>query len=211
MNRIFVTSLAFTFCLASLGNFHLEGQEKQTSSSHPHGATHTEDRPKDMYAPYEFLIGEWDVKSEDNGPVVAVQRVRWGPNRSYLWCSVALLSDGREEPHLEGMLMWNGVHKNLDMLFAMDLKSGRVQEQGTMSVAKDGGLVRDITAVFSEGVATTSGKPVGPAGTTVHFRQTYKQMSPDKIETSAMHETADHSWVASFPGSDHLIMTRRSG
>jgi hypothetical protein len=35
---------------------------------------------------------------------------------------------GREEPHLEGILVWNGVHKNLDMHFVMDLKSGRVQE-----------------------------------------------------------------------------------
>ena len=163
----------------------------------------------DPYAPYAFLIGEWDVKSGSDDGVVAVQRVRWGPNRSYLWYSVALLSEGKEEPHLEGMLMWNGVHKNLDMLFAIDLRSGRSQEQGTISALNDGNLVREITAVHSEGVPTSSGKAVGPEGATRHFRQTYKQIGPDKIETSVMRKT-DNGWIASFPGSDHLVMTRRS-
>ena len=162
-----------------------------------------------VYAPYAFLIGEWDVKSEGEAPV-AVQRVRWGPNRSYIWYTVALISAGREEPHLEGMLMWNGVHRNLDMLFAIDLQSGRSQEQGTISVLKDGSLVREITAVHSEGVPTTSGKSVGPEGATRRFRQTYKRIDSDKIETSLMRET-DHGWIPSFPGSDHLIMIRRTG
>jgi hypothetical protein len=210
MHKTFVTSLILTLCFASFGVFRLLAQEKHTASGHFHSATDTEDRSKDVYGPYAFLIGDWDVKSGDDGPVVAVQRVRWGPNRSYIWYAVSLVSEGREEPHLEGMLMWNGVHKNLDMLFAMDLKSGRVQEQGTMSVAEDGGLVRNITAVFSAGLPTSSGQPVGSAGVTAKFRQTYKQIGPDKIETSAMRET-DHGWVASFPGSDHLVMARRSG
>jgi len=140
---------------------------------------------------------------------MAVQRVRWGPNRSYMWYSVALLSDGREEPHLEGMLMWNGVHKNLDMLFAIDLKFGRSQEQGTLAVSTDGSLVREITAVHSEGAPKSDGKSVGPEGAVRHCRQTYKQVGSDKIETSVMRET-DKGWVPSFPGSDHWIMTRRS-
>ena len=127
------------------------------------------------FGPYEFLIGEWDVKSETEGSPIGVQRVRWGPNRSYIWYAVTLLSDGREEPHLEGMLVWNGVHKNLDMLFVMDFKSGRVQEQGTMAVEADGSLVRNITAVYSPGVQAMTGA-VGPGGATAHFRQTYKQI-----------------------------------
>jgi len=162
----------------------------------------------DIYAPYSFLIGEWNIKSEDSDQLMAVQRVRWGPNRSYMWYSVALIAEGQEEPHLEGMLMWNGVHKNLDMLFAIDLKSGRSQEQGTLSVSKDGSLLREITAVHSEGVPTSAGKSIGPDGATRRFRQTYKQAGPDKIETSVMRET-DKGWVPSFPGSDHWIMTRR--
>ena len=164
----------------------------------------------DVYAPFAFLVGEWDIKSADSDSVQAVQRVKWGPNRSYLWYSVALVSDGKEEPHLEGMLMWNGVHKNLDMLFAIDLQSGRSQEQGTISATKDGELVREITAVHSQGVPTTGGKSVGPEGATRQFRQTYRRVGPDKIETAVMRKT-DAGWVASFPGSDRWVMTRRSG
>jgi len=164
----------------------------------------------DLYAPYAFLIGEWDVKAEGDNDLVAVQRVRWGPNKSYMWYAVVLLSDGHEEPHLEGMLMWNGVHRNLDMLFAIDLNSGRVQEQGTISVAPDGSLVREITAIYSAGLPKSGGQTVGPEGATGHFRQTYKQIGPDKIQTSVMRQTKT-GWVASFPGSDKLIMTRRSG
>ena len=181
-----------TICLAISFSGALQGQEHSN-----------------VYSPFEFLIGEWDIKSADSDTVMAVQRVRWGPNRSYMWYSVALMSDGREEPHLEGMLIWNGVHKNLDMLFAIDLQSGRSQEQGTMSVEKKGELVREITAVHSEGVPTSSGKAVGPEGATRQFRQTYKRLNTDKIETSVMRKT-DQGWVASFPGSDKWMMTRRS-
>ncbi len=155
------------------------------------------------------MIGDWDVKSEIDGTPVAVQRVRWGPNRSYIWYAMALLANKREEPHLEGMLVWNGVHKNLDMLFVMDLRFGQVQEQGTMSAEADGSLVRNITAVYSAGVQAMTGV-VGPAGATAHFRQTYKRIEPDKIQTSAMRQT-ESGWVATFPGSDHLLMVRRSG
>src|SRR3954468_24571755 len=91
-----------------------------------------------QFAPYEFLIGEWDVKAADNSPAVAIIRVKWGPNRSYIWYTSTLVFGGQEMPHLEGMLVWNGVHKNLDMLFCMDLKTGKVQEQGTMSVGSNG-------------------------------------------------------------------------
>ena len=96
------------------------------------------------------------------------------------------------------------------MLFAVDLQAGRSQEQGTISVTKGGELVRQITAVHSEGVPTSAGKAVGPEGVTREFRQTYKQVSADKIETSVMRKT-DTGWVASFPGSDKWVMTRRSG
>src|SRR5437868_8422752 len=67
-----------------------------------------------VYAPFEFLIGEWNVASADGGAPAAVTRFRWGPNRSYIWLSVALLQDNLEDPHLEGMLMWNGARKDLD-------------------------------------------------------------------------------------------------
>ncbi len=210
MNGTFFAKLILAFYFTFFGTFRVAAQEKHAASASSHGVPDAKDVSQEVYRPYEFLIGDWDVKSEGDEHPMAVQHVRWGPNRSYIWYAVALLLDGREEPHLEGMLMWNGVHKNLDMLFAMDLKSGRVQEQGTLSVAPDGSLIRDITAVYSAGIQSISGQAVGAAGATAHFRQTYKQIGADKIATSATRET-DHGWVATFPGSDHMIMTRRSG
>jgi hypothetical protein len=210
MNRTLSALVISTACLGSLLSFELQAQESRPPADRERSAQDRENRPQNPYAPYEFLIGEWDVKSETDVTPAAVARVRRGPNGSYIWYSVALIADGHEEPHLEGMLVWNGMHKNLDMLFTIDLRSGRSQEQGTMSVEQDGSLVREITAVHSAGVPTTSGKAVGPEGATRHFRQIYKRIGPDKIQTSVMRET-DHGWVASFPGSDKMIMTRRSG
>jgi hypothetical protein len=210
VNRTLSAFVISAVCLGLGLDFELQAQESRSPVDRERSVQNQENRLQNLYAPYEFLIGEWDVKSEADGRPAAVARIRWGPNRSYIWYSVALIADGHEEPHLEGMLVWNGVHKSLDMLFTIDLRSGRSQEQGTMSVSQDGSLVREITAVHSAGVPTTSGKAVGPEGATRHFRETYRQMGPDKIQTSVMREV-DHDWVASFPGSDKMIMTRRSG
>ena len=163
----------------------------------------------ELFRPFEILVGEWDVRSTDDGPVAAIIRVRWGPNHSYLWYASSLLFGGHEDPHLEGMLVWNALHKNLDMLFSMDLRTGKVQEQGTMSVEADGTIVREITAIYGEGARAMGMPPIGPEGATAQFRETYKKVSADKILTSAMRKT-ETGWVATFPGSDHLIMTRRS-
>src|SRR5262245_25547919 len=129
-----------------------------------------------QFEPYEFLIGEWEVKAAEDDPPAAIIRVRWGPNRSYIWYSSSLVIDGREMPHLEGMLVWNGMHKNLDMLFSMDLKSGKVQEQGTLSVDGEGQVVRDITAVYGSGAHPIGMPTVGPEGAATHFRETYKKI-----------------------------------
>lgn len=163
-----------------------------------------------VYAQYEGLIGTWDVTAPGGDESFAVQRFSWGPGHSYIWCAGSLIApNGMEEPHFEGMLVWNGVHKNLDMLLTMDLKSGRAQEQGTFSVGSDGTIVREITGVFSEGSTPIGEAKVGADGMSKHFRQTYKPDGPDKLITSAMRETNDGSWVATFPGSEKLIMKRR--
>ena len=163
-----------------------------------------------VYSKYEALIGTWDVTAPDGGHSFAVQRFTWGPNHSYIWYAGSFIGpDGKEEPHFEGMLVWNGIHKNLDMLLTMDLKSGRAQEQGTFSVASDGTIVREITGVFSEGVAPIGEAKVGPNGLSKHFRQTFKADVADKFVTSIMRETNDGSWVATFPGSEKLVMKRR--
>ena len=175
---------------------------------HTRSAAHAAPAPASPYAPYAPLIGDWDIAPERGGPAVAVATFRWGPNRSYIWYAGSLLVDGVAQPHFEGLLMWNGVHKNLDMLMAMDLRYGLAQEQGTLSVQSDGTLVRDITAIFSEGVQPMGLPAVGPEGTTVRFRQTFKLVGPDRILTTAMRRS-DGGWVPTFPGSDHLVMMRR--
>ena len=186
MNRIALGVIPLAISVACYWALSLAAEDDTRRDHKPGGVTVKQ--AENPFGPYEFLIGEWDVKSEIEGSPIGIQRVRWGPNRSYIWYALALLSDGREEPHLEGMLVWNGVHKNLDMLFVMDLKSGRVQEQGTMSAEPDGSLVRNITAVYSPGVQAMTG-PVASAGATAQFRQTYKQIGSDKIQTSAMRRT----------------------
>jgi len=104
--------------------------------------------------------------------------------------------------------MWNGVHKNLDMLLSMDLRSGLVQEHGTLSIEPDGTVVRNVTGVYSEG-AQPLGLPVaGPSGLMARSRQTFKAAGPNKIFTSVMRQS-EQGWVSTFPGSDHLVMTRR--
>jgi hypothetical protein len=160
------------------------------------------------YAPYEFLIGDWDV-SVAEGPPAMVARFSWGPNRSYIRYAASLLTAKGEEPHFEGVLMWNGVAKNLDMLLMLDLSEhAAVQERGTLSLAPDGTLVREINASYSEGATPIGGRKAGANGTTVHFRQTYRRLAPDKIATAAMRETP-HGWVPTFPGGDRMIMTRQ--
>ena len=160
----------------------------------PSGAS-AGDRSSGPYAPYAFLIGNWSFGPESGGPAQGRILFRWGPNQSYIWCETSLFVDGKEEPHFEGLLMWNGARKNLDMLVAVDLKGGGAQEQGTLSIQPDGTAVREITLI-------------GPAGSTGRFRQTFKPAGPDRILTSVMRESSG-SWVATFPGSDRLVMTRQ--
>ena len=113
MNRIALGVIPLAISVACYWTLSLAAEGDTRRDHKPDGISAKQ--AENPFGPYEFLIGEWDVKSEIEGSPMGVQRVRWGPNRSYIWYAVALLSDGREEPHLEGMLVWNGVHKNLDM------------------------------------------------------------------------------------------------
>lgn len=151
--------------------------------------------PKTPYAPYEFLIGEWDV-APASGPALGVARFRLASGGRYIWHSMSLLENGAEKPHYEGMLVWNGVHRNLDMLISVD---GGLEEQGTVSVQADGTVVREITAYAA------AGEPRAPA----HFRQTFQASANGQILTTVMRETPN-GWVPTFPGSDRLFMTRRA-
>ena len=160
------------------------------------------------YAPYRFLIGSWDIAPESGGPPMARAVFRWGPNQSYIWSSGSLIMKGAEVPHFEGLLVWNGVRKSLDMLLSLDLDGGRVQEQGTMFVEADGTVVRDITAFYSEGARPIGQAVTGPAGSKARFRQTFRPAGSNRVLTEVLREVGS-GWVATFPGSDHLVMIRR--
>jgi hypothetical protein len=192
------------------GKYSTEGRTETWQAERKTAVGHVAAPAGGVYTQYEGLIGTWDLTAPDGGQPVAMQRFTWGPNHSYIWYAGSLIGpDGKEQPHFEGILVWNGIHKNLDMLLTMDLRSGRAQEQGTFSVASDGTIVREITAVFSEGVTPMGEDQVGADGTSKHFRQTFKVEGPDQLITSVMRETNDGKWVATFPGSDKLIMKRR--
>jgi len=182
-----------------------EGSREPTAHGNARQAATSE---AGVYAPYEFLIGEWDVAAE-GAPPVAVTRFSWGPGKSYIWFATSLIDKGIEVPHFEGLLMWNGVRKHLDMLVTLDLSGGRSQEQGDLSIEPDGTVVRRITAYFSEGLRSADGAVVGPGGATAKFRQTFKPQGPNAMVTTVTRETSA-GWVPSFPGSDRLLMKRRS-
>lgn len=203
--KLQAAALTSLLCLALVA----PGQSHPSSASTPsaHSATATGAKPVSVYAPYEPLIGEWEVAAE-GGPAVAITTFRWGTGRSYIWFTTSLVNNGAEVPHFEGMLMWNGVHKNLDMLVTLDLEGGRSQEQGDFYIEPDGTFVRRITAYFSEGLPSSSGKAVGPEGSSAKFRQTFKSQGPNTMITSVMRETST-GWVPSFPGSEKLVMKRR--
>lgn len=162
-----------------------------------------------QYAPYTSLIGVWDMIPESGGEPVGRLTFRWGPNKAYIWCAQSLLVKGKEYPHFEGMMGWNGISKKLDMLLSLDLMYGRTLEEGTFSVQPDGSFVREITSTYGEGTVPIGGNVVGPEGQSAHFRQTFTVVDANTMLTSVMRET-EKGWVPTFPGSDHLKMTRHT-
>jgi hypothetical protein len=154
------------------------------------------------YAPYAFLIGEWNV-SPAEGAAVGVARFRFAGEEAYIWHSMSFLAGGAERLHYEGMLTWNGVHRNLDMLISLD--GGRATELGTLSLQEDGTVVREITAYAAAPPAASTGGGEPGVG---HFRQTFRAAGADRVLTAVLRRTAD-GWVPTFPGSDRLVMTRR--
>jgi hypothetical protein len=160
------------------------------------------------YQPYRFLVGEWSVGAPGAAPM-GVIRFRFGPGESYLWFSMSMLRGDAEQPHFEGMLLWNGARKNLDMLVALDLVGGNAQEQGTVSIEPDGSVLREISATYSEGMRLLDGTVVGPGGATRAFRQRFTAVGVDRIETALTRKDGER-WVPTFPGSDRLVMIRRA-
>jgi hypothetical protein len=175
----------------------------------PHG--HPPPRQGDAgrpYAPFEALLGEWEVAPEGGRPM-AVQRYRWGLDGAYIWYGTSLLgAHGGEQPHFEGMLVWNGVDRALDTLVSLHSPSGTVLERGTLTVTPSGTFVRDVVAYYSPGAGVPGAGPAGPQGATVRFRQTLRPVAPGRMMSSTLRES-EEGWVPTFPGMDRMVMTRR--
>ncbi len=183
-----------------------------TTGAHEVTGTPTPGVPS-VYAPYEFLIGAWDVAPASGGKPFAVSYFKWGPNKSYIWYSTSSFDQaGNEVPHFEGILAYNGVRKNLDMLVELALGGsipGSIDETGTVSVQADGTVLRDITATYAEGALPRRSEKAGPNGWTGHYHHTFRADGRDRVLMSLTMET-DRGWVPTFPGSDQVVMTRRS-
>ena len=173
----------------------------------PAAANHAEVQVPE-FAPYAFLIGEWDIH-EEGAPPAAVHRASWSGGGTSVRLETDLLINGRQVPHYEGILVWNPVRGDFDMLLNLDPVSAKVQERGRLRVDHANRmLVREIVATYAPGVTGPDGQKIGKDGAEFIFRQTFKPLSKDRILTSMMRQTQT-GWVATFPGSEDVLMTRR--
>jgi hypothetical protein len=148
-----------------------------------------------VYAPYAFLIGEWDT-AVPGAPPAFQQSFSWRAQGTYVWFAVHLSGNGGgQRLHQEGMMTWNAASKNLDFLFVHEPGS-RGQERGVVRVEADGTVVRETTLTDGDGALG-------------YFRQTWRKTGPATAVTSLLRRNADGTWTANFPGSDKLVMTRR--
>ncbi len=161
-------------------------------SSFTASAAETQSAPS-PYAVLAPLIGEWDV-GPTGGDAAFVENFSWGPARSYIWVNVSLNRPaGEKHLHFEGMVVWNAATKRFDYLFVVEPGS-LSQETGEFRLEADGTIVRDVVLT-------------APSGKTANFKQTFRLLEADRIETSLMRQTVD-GWTATFPGSDRLTMVR---
>ena len=151
------------------------------------------------YAPYAFLIGDWDTVPADGKYVAAIrQTLRWGPLNTYISYSAFTRApgDAQERLHAEGLMTYNAQHKTLDFLFAHEPGTFG-EEEGTVHLEPDGSVVRESTEVEKDGSLS-------------HSRQVIRQTGPNTAVTSLMELRPDGTWAPAFPGSDHLVMVRRA-
>jgi hypothetical protein len=154
--------------------------------------------PDTPYAPYAFLIGDWDSVVTNNTFVSGIhQRLRWGPQNTYITYSAFTRAPGgtEERLHAEGVMTYNAQHRSLDFLFAHEPGTFG-EESGTVRVEPDGRIIRESTEVEKDGSLS-------------HSRQIIRQTGPDRAETSLMEQKPDGTWAPAFPGSDQLVMVRR--
>jgi hypothetical protein len=165
--------------------------------------------PESPYAPYAFLIGEWDVTPEAGGPTTAVVSYRWGPNQSYIFNSVSELRNGVPTPHLEGIMVYNPITRKLETLVEIDLIKGQVLEKGSFTLQHEGHVVREVSVYPPRGAKMGQGALVSKDGVIGPFREGFQLVNPDLLLTQIMHKSKT-GWEPNFPGSDHLAMRRRA-
>lgn len=141
------------------------------------------------------LIGEWNV-APPGAATAFVERFSFGPKQAYVWVEVAFIqASGGEHLHFEGISVWNAATGRFDYLYAVEPGSG-VQEKGEIYADDDGVIVRDVTLTAADGSVSV-------------FRQTFRDLGDGRFETTLMRRSAD-GWQPTFPGSERLIMIRRS-
>ena len=141
------------------------------------------------------LIGEWNV-APPGGATAFIERFKFGPKQAYVWVEVALIqASGEEHLHFEGMSVWNAATARFDYLYAVEPGSG-VQEKGEIYADDSGVIVRDVTLTAADGSTAT-------------FRQTFRNLGDGRFETTLMRKGKD-GWQPTFPGSERLIMIRRT-
>jgi hypothetical protein len=148
------------------------------------------------YAALAPLIGEWNV-GPPGAATAFVERFSWGPNRAYIQFSVTLIvASGEEHLHMDGMVIWNAATRRFDYLLAVEPGS-LAQEQGEFYLNDAGDIVREVVLTDADGA-------------TGQFRQTFHAMNDGRFGVSLLRQTAG-GWTSTFPGSDQLIMARRTG
>ena len=182
----------FTFALGAPPERRIESLSIQTQRPLQPART---DNP---YAPYAFLIGDWDTVPKDTSMVAAIrQTLHWGPQNTYIGYSAYTRAPGETQDrlHAEGVMTYNAQHKNLDFLFAHEPGTFG-EEQGTLHIEPDGSVVRESTEVEGDGSLS-------------HARQIFRPTGANTIVTSLLQQRPDGAWTPAFPGSDNLLMTRR--
>jgi hypothetical protein len=144
------------------------------------------------YGPYEFLIGDWYTKLPQENAIVH-QQFGWGPGKASMTYATFVAVPGKPEHlHFGGTMIWNPTAKALDYLFAVEPGSG-VEERGTITVQPDGGLVREVEAIY-------------PDGKVLRSRQTFHRGDDGTVATDVQSETPK-GWVSSLRGGA-MVMSR---
>ena len=154
-------------------------------------ATHAQAIPaaSDVYAPYDWLIGDWSSKSGIR------EVITYGPKKGYIHFSAYIPGpNGAEHLHFDGLALWNAKTKMLDYLFAVEPGSG-VQENGTYRVDADGTIIREVELIDAKGNTGT-------------FRQTFRKTGANTAITTVMRKKKT-GWEPTFPGGERIELERK--